>query len=55
MVKWQAIGSYCGVQMAVNRCERVPEADLVSEEVVGIRRHVLRLALRAESIWYVAC
>ena len=55
MVKQQAIGSYCGVRMAVNRCEGVLEADLVSEEVVCVQRHVLRLALRAESIWYVAC
>jgi hypothetical protein len=41
--------------MAVNRCEGVLKADLVGEEAVGVQRHVSRLALRAESIWYVAC
>jgi len=54
-VKRQAIGSCCGVRTAVNGCEGVPEADLVGEEAVCVRRHVSMLASRAESIWYVAC
>jgi hypothetical protein len=53
-VKWQAIGSSCSIRTAVNGCEGVLEADLSSEKAVCVRRHVLRLALRAESVWYVA-
>jgi hypothetical protein len=36
-VKRQAIGSCCGIQMAVNGCEGVLEADLSGEEVVCVR------------------
>jgi hypothetical protein len=36
VVKWQAVGSNCSVQAAVNRCEGVTEADLVGEEAVGV-------------------